>query len=98
MFLFLSFRQAEDAKRDEQDAQNLAAGNQPLTFDDESTYNMNGKLLENNYTTENDETASLCSCTCMGGTRCLNHEQFVDPDFQPMDIIESTYCLKRASV
>ncbi|KAI8045990.1 hypothetical protein M5D96_002190 [Drosophila gunungcola] len=68
--------QAEDAKRDEQDAQNLAGNAQPVTFDDESTYNMHGKLLENNYTTENDETASLCSCTCMGGTRCLNHEQF----------------------
>ncbi|XP_016981924.1 potassium channel subfamily K member 9 isoform X2 [Drosophila rhopaloa] len=90
--------QAEDAKRDEQDAQNLAGNAQPVTFDDESTYNMHGKLLENNYTTENDETASLCSCTCMGGTRCLNHEQFVDPDFAPTDIIESTLCLKRASV
>ncbi|XP_068153342.1 two pore potassium channel protein sup-9 [Drosophila tropicalis] len=90
--------QAEDAKRDEQDAQNLAGNIQPVTFDDESTYNMHGKLLENNYTNENDETASLCSCTCMGGTRCLNHEQFVDPDFQPTDIIESTLCLKRASV
>jgi len=69
--LFLNLRQAEDAKRDEQDAQNLAGNAQPVTFDDESTYNMHGKLLENNYTTENDETASLCSCTCMGGTRCL---------------------------
>ncbi|XP_030376155.1 two pore potassium channel protein sup-9 [Scaptodrosophila lebanonensis] len=89
--------QAEDAKRDEQDAQNLAAVNQPVTFEDE--YNMNGKLLDHaNYMTEYDETASLCSCTCIGGTRCLNHEQFMDPDFQPTDIIESTLSLKRASV
>lgn len=93
-------RQAEDAKRDEQDAANLASSNQPLTFDGDTTsYNVHGKLLGNsNYCTEYDETASICSCTCLGGTRCLNHETFIDPDFRPTDIVSSTLSLKRASV
>ncbi|XP_065371485.1 two pore potassium channel protein sup-9 [Calliphora vicina] len=91
--------QAEDAKRDEQDAQNQIAANQPVTFDTEHSYNMHGKLLNSsNYMTEFEETASICSCTCLGGTRCMNHETFADPDFRPTDIIASTISLKRASV
>ncbi|XP_054081123.1 two pore potassium channel protein sup-9 [Zeugodacus cucurbitae] len=95
--------QAEDAKRNEQDAQEAAAtafSNRQLAYDVESSnFNMHGKLLLNsNYTTDFDETLSICSCTCLGGTKCLNHEPFVDPDFRPTDIIESTLSLKRASV
>ncbi|XP_037953072.1 two pore potassium channel protein sup-9 isoform X2 [Teleopsis dalmanni] len=91
--------QAEDAKRDEQDAQNLAAANQQISFDGESSYDMHGRLLGNSsYTNDFDETASVCSCTCLGGTRCINHENFADPDFQPTDIVESNLSLKRASV
>lgn len=60
---------------------------------------MHGKLLNSsNYMTEFEETVSICSCTCLGGTRCMNHEAFDDPDFRPTDIIASTISLKRASV
>ncbi|XP_018784650.1 PREDICTED: potassium channel subfamily K member 9 isoform X2 [Bactrocera latifrons] len=91
--------QAEDAKRNEQDAQEAAAtafSHQQLAYDVESSnFNMHGKMLLNS---NFDETLSICSCTCLGGTKCLNHEPFVDPDFRPTDIVESTLSLKRASV
>lgn len=93
--------QAEEAKRDEEDAHQkvLGSSNQPLNFDGESSYNMKGKLLGNsNCCTDFDDNTSVCSCTCLGGTRCLNHESFVDADYHPTDIIASTLSLKRASV
>ncbi|ALC47689.1 Task7, partial [Drosophila busckii] len=105
--------QAEDAKRDEEEAQHQAIINQALAFDD------NGKLLEHYCITENDERASNCPCTCMDGTRCHNHQNdifvdevlfdypvlFIDPVIfvdeemlEPEDIVESPICIKRASV
>lgn len=69
-----------------------------MTFDGDSSYNIRGKLLSNsNYITDYDETVSICSCTCLNGTRCLNHETFVDPDFRPNEIFERDI-IKRASV
>lgn len=63
---------------------------------------MQGKLLRNrNYLTdlEEAEAVSVCSCTCLGGTRCMNHETFHDPDIRPThEILTSTFSLKRASV
>ncbi|CAD7083967.1 unnamed protein product [Hermetia illucens] len=87
---------AEDTRREEVEAQNKVT-NQSMTFNGESFY-VNGKLMGNPNCQEFEEQTSVCSCTCLGGTRCANHETFMDPDYHPNDIITSTLSLKRASV
>lgn len=59
-----------------------------------------GKLLggHTNYCSDIEEQTSVCSCTCLGGTSCANHELLLDPGYHPADIIASTLSLKRASV
>lgn len=45
-----------------------------------------------------EETTSVCSCTCLGGASCANHELLLDPGYHPADIVGSVLSLKRASV
>lgn len=45
-----------------------------------------------------EETTSVCSCTCLGGASCANHELLLDPGYHPAEIIGSMLSLKRASV
>lgn len=73
--------------------------NNALTYDGDS-YTVTGKLLEGhgNYCSDMEEQTSVCSCTCLGGTSCANHELLLDPGYHPADIIASTLSLKRASV
>lgn len=75
------------------------ASNNALTYDGES-YTVTGKLLggQTNYCSDIEEQTSACSCTCLGGTSCANHELLLDPGYHPADIIASTLSLKRASV
>lgn len=45
-----------------------------------------------------EETTSVCSCTCLGGGSCANHEVLLDPGYHPAEILGSMLSLKRASV
>lgn len=84
---------AEDIRREEAD--NQTSSNHALTFDD----SVNGKLLGHmNYCSDIEEQTSVCSCTCLGGASCINHELLLDPGYHPADIIASTLSLKRASI
>lgn len=74
--------------------------NNGVAYDGES-YTATGKLLggpQINYCSDVEEQTSVCSCTCLGGTSCANHELLLDPGYHPADIIASTLSLKRASV
>lgn len=111
MFTFLSenklnifyYRQAEDAKRDEMDAQNQLALTQSSShvFDEGYNTSSNGRLITiSNYKTdEYDDPISVCSCTCAGQTGCINHLHFTDDNPNPTDIITlNASHLKRASI
>lgn len=87
---------AEDIRREELDAQNKCNANQGLNYDGES-YTATGKLLGHHHSSDMEET-SVCSCTCLGGASCANHELLLDRVYHPADIISSTMSLKRASV
>lgn len=50
------------------------------------------------YYADFEETTSVCSCTCLGGASCANHELLLDPGYHPAEIIGSMLSLKRASV
>jgi potassium channel subfamily K member 9 len=85
---------AEDIRREE--AENMqSASNQVLTYESES----HGKLLAGGvtYVSELEEQMSVCSCTCLGGTSCANHEMLLDPVYHPAEM-SSSLSLKRASV
>ncbi|XP_059609996.1 two pore potassium channel protein sup-9 [Phlebotomus argentipes] len=88
---------AEDIRREEAEAQ-IAAGH---TFNYQSDVNVSEKWIpgQHNYcAAEQDDQMSVCSCTCLGGTGCINHELLLDPGYHPTDIITSTLSLERASV
>lgn len=64
-----------------------------------------GKLLagsQTNYYSDIDDQISTCSCTCLGGTSCANHELLIDHGYQypinPSDILSDNLSIKRASV
>lgn len=96
--LIIDFRNAEDIRREEQEAQSSASHNALTPYDD--SYNVTGKLLGgmNNYGSDIDEQVSTCSCTCLGGTSCANHELLIDQGYHPADIINDNLSMKRASV
>lgn len=54
------FRNAEDIRREELDAQNKCNANQGLNYDGDS-YTATGKLLEHHQSSDIEET-SVCSC------------------------------------
>uniref|UniRef100_A0A1B0CQ52 Potassium channel domain-containing protein n=2 Tax=Lutzomyia longipalpis TaxID=7200 RepID=A0A1B0CQ52_LUTLO len=89
---------AEDIRREEAEAQ-IAAGH---TFAYQSDVNLSEKWPpgQPNYCNppEIDDQMSVCSCTCLGGTGCINHELLLDPGYHPTDIITSSLSLERASV
>lgn len=92
-------RNAEDIRREEQEAQAAAQHNVLTPYDD--SYTVTGKLLansQNNYYSDVDDPISTCSCTCLGGTSCANHELLIDPGYHPADILTDTLSMKRASV
>lgn len=92
-------RNAEDIRREEMDAHTTSASG--LNYDGES-YTATGKLLEynqgNTYGSDFEDPTSVCSCTCLGGASCANHELLLDPGYHPAEIVTSTLSLKRASV
>lgn len=85
------------------DANMISAGGGALNYDGES-FTGTGKLLEyntggNTYNgSDFEEATSVCSCTCLGGANCANHELLLDPGYHPAEIITSSLSLKRASV
>jgi potassium channel subfamily K protein 9 len=97
--IFLVFyRNAEDIRREEQEAQSSASNNALTPYDD--SYTVTGKLLGShaNYSSDFDEQISTCSCTCLGGTSCANHELLIDQGYHPVDILNDGLCVKRSSV
>lgn len=96
---FIYLRQAEDNRRDEQEQQMSSASNNVLMPYDDSY--ATGKLLggsQSNYYSDIDDQISTCSCTCLGGTSCANHELLIDRGYHPADIISDNLSIKRASV
>lgn len=93
----MRFRNAEDIRREEQEAKAAASNH---AYDD--SYNQTGKLLggshQNNFYSDVDEQISTCSCTCLGGNSCVNHELLIDPGYHPTDILTENLSIKRASV
>lgn len=47
---------------------------------------------------EMDDQISTCSCTCLGGTNCANHELLIDRGYHPAEILSDNLSIKRASV
>lgn len=97
-------RQAEDNRRDEQEAQEAqmssASNNVLMPYDDSF---VTGKLLGGsqsnyNYCSDIDDQISTCSCTCLGGASCANHELLIDRGYHPADILSDNLSVKRASV
>ncbi|XP_055380466.1 two pore potassium channel protein sup-9 [Condylostylus longicornis] len=91
---------AEDMRREEEDAKQMVAASKPLTFQ-EPYHMVNGQFVEmrgNYYYSDTEEQTSICSCTCLGSRTCPNHKAFLESEYRPTDIITSTFCLKRASV
>lgn len=87
-------------RREEEEAQMQSASNNVLTSYDE-TYAPTGKLLggsQSNYCSDIDDQISTCSCTCLGGASCANHDLLVDPGYHPADIITDNLSIKRQSV
>lgn len=60
-----------------------------------------GKLLggsQSNYYSDVDDQISTCSCTCLGGASCANHELLIDRGYHPAEILTDNLSIKRASV
>lgn len=95
--LYELFRNAEDIRREEEDAK-LAAENNVIV----PSYNemsATGRLLVgSNYCSDVDEQNSICSCTCMGGASCANHDLLIDQGYQPADLMSENLSMHRASV
>jgi hypothetical protein len=91
---------AEDIRKDEEMLQ--SADKDVLTHDDVNE--SESRLLAGtnmNYVSEYEEATSVCSCSCLGGNSCMNHELLLEQEYgyQPTtDIITSTLSLKRASI
>lgn len=91
--------QAEDIRRDEAEMQMQTAATQVVTYDAENVQKQplpGGQ--KGNYCSDTDEQVSACSCSCLGGNNCVNHEFFIDSEYHPTDIISINSSLKRASV
>lgn len=88
---------AEDIRREELEAQ-MQSNAQTLI--DGEFMSSHGRLLSGhtNYCSDIEEQTSVCSCTCLGGNSCGNHELLLDPVYHPTDIVTSNLSLKRASV
>lgn len=70
-----------------------------MPYDD--SYAATGKLLggsQSNYYSDIDDQISTCSCTCLGGTSCANHELLLDHGYHPSDVLSDNLSIKRASV
>lgn len=99
----MNYRQIEDAKRDELENKTQAAlsENAASAFDECCNTASNGRLIttSNYMTDEYDDPISVCSCHCLGGSRCINHENFAIDNINPTDMITFNAAhLKRASV
>lgn len=78
----------------------MSASNNVFTSCDDS-YTATGKLLDGSQTncySDADEQISTCSCTCLGGNSCANHELLIDEGYHPTDIMTDALSIKRASV
>lgn len=85
-------------KREEQEAQSSASRNALVQYEDSYA---TGKLLggsQTNYCSDIDDQISTCSCTCLGGNSCQNHELLIDQGYHPADILVDNLSVKRASV
>lgn len=85
-------------RREEQEAKSSASQNVLMQYED--SY-VTGKLLggsQTNYCSDIDDQISTCSCTCLGGNSCANHELLIDPGYHPTDILADNLSIKRASV
>lgn len=97
MIFSLNCRNAEDIRREEQEAQSSASNNVLTPYED--SYTVTGKLLSHaNYNSDFEEQISTCSCTCLGGQSCANHELLIDQGYHPMDILNDSLGVKRSSV
>lgn len=103
-------RQAEDNRRDEEEAAQAAAAasnvrsynTQQVLMPYDDSFASGGRLLggsQSNYVySDVDDQISTCSCTCLGGTNCANHELLIDRGYHPSDILSDDLNIKRASV
>lgn len=66
-----------------------------MPFDDSYA---TGRLLGSNFYSDIDDQISTCSCTCLGGTSCANHELLIDRGYHPAEILSDNLSIKRASV
>lgn len=90
-------RNAEDIRREEQEAQSSASHNVLMQYEDSYT---TGKLLggsQTNYCSDIEEQISTCSCACLGNS-CANHELLIESGYHPADILVDNLSVKRASV
>lgn len=99
----MNYRQAEDAKRDEMDAQNQLAQteNTSQAFDECYNTSSHGRLIPHSSyrTDEYDDPISVCSCSCIGDNQCIKHMHFTEDNPNPTDIITLNAAhLKRASI
>jgi len=88
-------RNAEDVRREDNELQ--SASHHVLTLDGE-VLSVNGKLLAGHVLLDTNDQAdqvSVCSCTCLGPTRCNNQLLQLEPVYQPSG---SSLKVKRASV
>ncbi|GAB0094152.1 two pore potassium channel protein sup-9 [Sergentomyia squamirostris] len=89
---------AEDIRREEAEAQ-IAAGHTMSSYHDVNLVERLPIAQPNYCTFELEEQMSVCSCTCLGGTGCINHEPFLNSTrYHPTDIIKSNISLERASI
>lgn len=84
-------RNAEDIRLEEEEANKNKANNVMPTYN-EFNAAAAGQLLED------DDHLSACSCTCLGGASCANHELLIDQGYQPADIYDDDLSVHRASV
>lgn len=92
-------RNAEDIRREEEDAKLAAANNGVVPSYNELA--AAGRLLgasHSNYCSDMDDQISTCSCTCMGGASCANHELLIEQGYEPADINGDDVSVSRASV
>lgn len=92
-------RNAEDIRREEEDAKAAASKNDFMPSYNELA--AAGRLLggsNSNYCSDVDDQISTCSCTCMGGSSCANHRLLIEQGYLAADIDDDDISVGRASV
>lgn len=91
---------AEDMKREEAENQLAAAASESRqAYENEMNFGI-VNTKGHHYCTDLDDQVSVCSCNCLGGSNCANHQFLLEPGYyHPADnIMASNLSLKRASV